>query len=71
MKDAWATSGISKLEAYGKKINGKNSTSAYTFAFLYILFWKRSNAWVMQLERSSSFNYPFLSYFQYATYPFW
>lgn len=57
MKDAWAASGISKLEAYGKKTptNGKNSTSAYIFASLYILFWK-SRIRVMQLERLSSFN---------------
>lgn len=68
MKDAWATSGISKLEAYGGKKNshGKNSTSkVYAFAFLYILFWKK-RIWVIQLERLSSFNYPSFSYFKYA-----
>lgn len=65
MKDAWATSGISKLEAYGEN----SASKVYTFAFLYILFWKR-RIWVKQLERLRSFNYPSFSYFKYATYPF-
>lgn len=66
MKDVRATSGIKKLEAYGKKINQTKSTSAYALAFVYITFWKR-RIWA---DRPSSFNYPSFSCFQYATYPF-
>lgn len=38
MKDVRATSGIRKLETYGKKIKQTKSTSAYTLAFVYITF---------------------------------
>lgn len=63
MKDVQATSGIRKLEAYGKKINWTKSTLAYALAFFLHYSLKEedmSNA----LDRSSSFNYPSFSCFQ-------